>query len=64
MWLKSSFSGPQGNCVELQKLAGGVEMRDSKDPDGPTLLFTKGEFKALLHGMKAGEFDHLAEENI
>jgi hypothetical protein len=58
---KSSFSGPQGDCVELADLGGGiVGVRDSKDPDGPILRFTRAEIDAWLAGTKAGEFDDLA----
>jgi hypothetical protein len=32
-------------------------MRDSKDPDGPILFFSAAARQALLHGVKAGEFD-------
>lgn len=57
---KSSFSGPQGDCVELAPVDGHVWVRDSKDPDGPVLRFTRTEIAALLAGVKAGEFDDLA----
>jgi hypothetical protein len=38
---------------------GMVAVRDSKDPDGPVLLYTRAEWRAFLHGAKAGEFDDL-----
>jgi hypothetical protein len=58
-WRKSSRSGGQGgNCVEVATLAdGGTAVRDSKDPDGPKLLFTASEWDAFLGGAKDGEFD-------
>lgn len=58
-WLKSSFSNGQGgNCVETLKLLdGGRAVRHSKDPDGPALIFTHGEWDAFLKGVRAGEFD-------
>jgi hypothetical protein len=37
-----------------------IAMRDSKDPDGPRLYFTRSEFAAFRHGILAGEFDDLA----
>jgi hypothetical protein len=46
--------------VELRRRAGGVEVRDSKDPDGPVLRFTPAEFAAFLDGARKAEFDHLA----
>lgn len=38
-------------------LPGVVAVRDSKDPDGPKLLFTRDEWKAFVGGVRAGEFD-------
>jgi Domain of unknown function (DUF397) len=32
-------------------------IRNSKDPDGPVLRFTPGEWDAFLSGTLAGEFD-------
>lgn len=59
-WRKSSFSGANGNCVEMRSSEGGVQVRDSKQHGtGPILNFTTAEFNALLQGVKAGEFDHL-----
>jgi hypothetical protein len=34
-----------------------VAVRDSKDPDGPALIFTPDEWHAFAAGMKDGEFD-------
>jgi hypothetical protein len=35
-------------------------MRDSKDPDGPILLYTGAEFTAFLEGARKGDFDGIA----
>ena len=61
-WRKSSYSGDQGNCVELADLGDGiVGVRDSKLGRGsPILRFTQAEVEAWLAGSKAGEFDDLA----
>lgn len=57
-WRKASFSVNNGNCVELALLPdGGVAVRDSKDPQGPVLQFTQGEWLAFRDGVVAGEFD-------
>jgi hypothetical protein len=58
-WIKSSYSGPTGgNCVEVAFLAGGdVAMRNSRQPAGPALVFTRAEWDAFLLGARDGEFD-------
>lgn len=57
-WFKSSFSGPAGNaCVEVALLPGEIAVRDSKDRQGPVLVFTPEEWRAFLAGVRAGEFD-------
>lgn len=58
-WIKAALSGDQGECVEMRRHAGVVEVRDSKDPAGPVLRFTTSEFAAWLDGAKKAEFDHL-----
>jgi hypothetical protein len=58
-WIKASASNHQGECVEVQRADDAVLVRDSTDPDGPTLRFTPGEFAAWIDGAKKGEFDHL-----
>jgi len=59
IWRKSSYSnGSGGNCVETTKLPdGGRAVRHSKDPDGPSLIFTKDEWDAFIKGVHASEFD-------
>ena len=59
VWRKSTFSnGSGGNCVEVAaNLPGIVAVRDSKDPDGPKLIFTPGEWRAFAAGVRGGEFD-------
>lgn len=59
-WQKSSFTAGNGQCFELAALpAGGVAVRDSKNPSGPHLCFTSAEWHAFKAGMSAGEFDSL-----
>jgi hypothetical protein len=57
-WRKATRSNTQGNqCVEVAQLKHGIAVRDSKDPEGPKLMFTPGEWDAFVHGVKGGEFD-------
>ena len=57
MWIKSSYSYANGNCVEVQREDNSVNVRDSKDPSGPVLTFTLDEWKAFTAGCRVGEFD-------
>ncbi|TWF83329.1 uncharacterized protein DUF397 [Streptomyces capillispiralis] len=59
-WIKSRHSNAEGNCVEVAPLTGGgIAVRNSRDPDGPALIYTPAELAAFLAGAKDGEFDHL-----
>jgi hypothetical protein len=57
-WRKSTFSGGNGgNCVEVARnLPGIVAVRDSKDREGPALVFTPQQWLAFLDGVRTGEF--------
>jgi hypothetical protein len=58
-WRKSTRSGGTGgNCVEVAtNLPGVAAIRDSKNLDGPRLVFTHAEWEAFTAGVKGGEFD-------
>ena len=48
-WRKSSYSGQSGNCVEVARhLPARVAIRDSKSPDGPSLLVSPETWRAFL----------------
>ncbi|MGX2997470.1 DUF397 domain-containing protein [Streptomyces sp. JNUCC 64] len=59
-WLKSSYSGSGGTCVEwapaYASATGTVPVRDSKDPGGPALAVTTSAFAAFVTGVKADGF--------
>jgi hypothetical protein len=57
-WRKSTRSqGGSANCVEVARnLPGIIAVRDSKDPEGPKLVFTPGEWDAFVGGVRDGEF--------
>jgi hypothetical protein len=60
-WRKSAHSNPSGNCVELAPLpGGGVAVRNSRHPNGPALIYSRGEMAAFIQGAKNGDFDDLA----
>ena len=57
-WRKASLSASKNECVEVAFLDGGsVAVRDSKNPEGPALVFTQAEWRALVGGVRKGEFD-------
>lgn len=60
-WQKSGRSNPSGNCVEMAPLPGGHEIavRNSRDPEGPVLIYTVDEIRALVDGARDGDFDNL-----
>jgi hypothetical protein len=59
-WVKSSLSFSNGNCVEVANLpaGAGVAVRNSRQPAGPVLCVTPGEWAAFVGGAHQGEFDH------
>jgi hypothetical protein len=57
IWVKSSLSLANGDCVEVASLPDGqVGVRDSKDAEGPILRFTSSEGLAFIGGVRNGEF--------
>ncbi len=59
-WRKSRSSNPSGNCVELARLPSGeIAVRNSRDPQGPTLIYTTDEIAAFIAGARDGDFDDL-----
>ncbi|WP_329149297.1 DUF397 domain-containing protein [Streptomyces sp. NBC_01456] len=54
-WRKSSYSnGGDANCIEIADgFPGAVPVRDSKNPEGPVLLFPTAAWSAFIGGVRA-----------
>jgi hypothetical protein len=61
VWKKSSRSGgSEAQCVECADMThthARIAVRDSKDPEGPALLFTPEAFNGFIAAVKRNEFD-------
>jgi Domain of unknown function (DUF397) len=47
-WHKSSYSNSSSNCVEVADIGSEIAVRDSKNPDGPVLVFGTQEWRAFV----------------
>ncbi|MFB7495104.1 DUF397 domain-containing protein [Streptomyces sp. NPDC056161] len=55
-WWKSTYSDSAAQCIEYGIVgAGTVAVRDSKDPHGPALLFTRAALSSFSAAL--GKFD-------
>jgi hypothetical protein len=52
-WRKSSYSGGQGNCVEVAGIVGRVVVRDTKDAATAVLMFSPDAWRKLVTRVKA-----------
>ncbi|HEV2451333.1 MAG TPA: DUF397 domain-containing protein [Streptosporangiaceae bacterium] len=54
VWRKSTRSNNGGACVEAAtNLPGIVAVRDSKDPHGPALVLSRGQWASFITRLRA-----------
>ena len=52
-WRVATYTGGQGNCVEVGSSAAAVAVRDTKDrEDGPVLRFAPSVWQAFTENLK------------
>jgi len=54
-WRKASQSFSNSNCVEVRGAGGRVQVRDSKDPDGPVLTVSPAAWRRFLNQVRRGK---------
>jgi len=51
-WQVSTYTGGQGNCVEVGKSATTIAVRDTKDREGPVLHFAPATWRTFIQRLK------------
>ncbi|WP_158850837.1 DUF397 domain-containing protein [Saccharothrix deserti] len=55
---KSSYSGAQNECVEVAVESGRFAIRDSKNPDGPVLIWPRGTLVRFVAAVAENRLAH------
>jgi hypothetical protein len=55
-WRKSTASGHNGNCVEIAAVGDSILIRNSRNPLGSFLSFTRQEWRSFLKAVNNGDF--------
>ena len=56
-WFKSSYSTPSEACVEVSDRGPLVAFRDSKDPEGPELEYSRETVSSFITAVVRGDFN-------
>lgn len=56
-WTKSSYSGGNGNCVEVAHgaIPAALPVRDSKQPAGPAVVFADTAWGCFVDAVRRGD---------
>lgn len=55
LWRKASYSNGEANCVQVGQAGPAVAVRDTKDPDGPALAFSRPGWREFTRDIKRGD---------
>lgn len=55
-WIKSSYSGQNGECIEVRRSASAVDVRDSTAPQDGVVAVSEGAWADFVGAVKRGEF--------
>jgi Domain of unknown function (DUF397) len=55
VWIRSRFCEASA-CVEAARIGDHIAVRDSKNPDGPILMFDRDEWETFVAGVQVGDF--------
>jgi hypothetical protein len=58
-WRKAQSSVNNGACVEVADADGMIAVRDSKNPVGPVIMYTRHDWAVFLDAAKKGKFNPL-----
>jgi hypothetical protein len=50
-------TGSGNDCVEVAPATHSIAVRDSKDPQGPRLAFTRAELSTFFNAIRQGNYD-------
>jgi Domain of unknown function (DUF397) len=59
-WRKATYSIANGDCAEVASVAGGVVVRDTKDPYELVLRYSSDSWRLFISQARQGNYDALA----
>ncbi|MEV0053827.1 DUF397 domain-containing protein [Saccharopolyspora shandongensis] len=56
-WKKSTYSHPNGNCVEVGRLSSGTAVRDTKERSAGYFVANASQWADFVAAVKTGRFE-------